>query len=269
MTIFHAKTVMAAFSGSVTASSATYINLLGGPGPGGTWQISFPKAAGTSLLVTMASAARAASGTTTATMGVSDGTTDYDAALDTCFVTGSRRVTFDGAVMIPASGAGTLTLTARVKISGTSVSFSTAESFSMSVLECGTDYANAACTFQSMATGMSGVFASYTDVKDGATPISLQITKRVASNKILYHQRLANAGSGAGVMFGGVNDGSVDTDVSSAVCPNGGYWTNNSGERLLTGHAAGSAITLKPRFKCSTSTSVGVSCSIWAVEVPP
>lgn len=267
MTIFHAKTINRRFSGNISVSSATPVDL--SDGAGGLFQITIAKAAGTSLLVMASTACRATSSSSSFDLGVHDGSTDYTIGRTFALVTGSRRTTVQGAVMIPASGAGSVTLTLRgTKSSGTSVSLTVNESVTMTVIECGDGYMNAACA-SAVGNSQSTSSTSYIDVLDsGASPITCSLTKRDAGNKIIANLRLSAAGSSA-VGTGGVHDGTIDTDVTSARVGTGSFWTNMSGEKYLTGHPAG-LITCKPRIKTAAGTvTLANSVSLVLMEVPP
>lgn len=265
-TRFHAKSLVRAFN-SFTISSGSYVTLLD-VAAGQAFSITLTKAAGTSLLVLMDTFWRAASASSAGSLAVSDGTTDYELARNQAFVTGSRRNAVGGAVMIPASGAGSVTLSARgAIISGTSLTMS-ADILSMQVFECGAGFVNAACLSSFGGVFFTTTSTTYVDVTNGGA-ISASITKRATANKVIAGGRCGTACTTNNTSVAlGVSDGTLTTDLGSAIA-GGSYFSNIAGENYLTGHAAGSPITLTPRMKTAAGTGqCANSLSLWAIEVP-
>lgn len=108
--------VAQAFPGSsFTTTSATYVNLLNGSG-GANIEVPLSKGAGTQILLSVGiecsvSAAQAV------TLGVSDGTTDYDIVVNAFTPTGQIEG-FSGERLISGLGTATYTFTLRVRIAG-------------------------------------------------------------------------------------------------------------------------------------------------------
>lgn len=272
MTTYRGSAVARLFTTpNFTTASTTYVDLLDASG-GATFSLSFTKSAGTNLLVFGNVTFFVSGANCECDLAVNDGTTDWFIGRGRTNTTSSRRNESSGAVMITGLGAGTYTLKLRVKVAngaGT-LNFAGAEAASFNVIECGTGFVNAAVT--TLIPSVQTVNTTpYQDLVNGATPITVAITKQSASNKLLFFARCAlvySSGSGAPTI--GVNDGTTDTDVGQEAGTTSGY-AEPMGMVLLTGHAAG-ALTLTGRIHGSNTSSFQIgsanSVTLAVMEVP-
>lgn len=237
--------------GSFTTGSTSYVDLLDDVG-GSRFEVTITKAAGTDILIFGAAHFLNTTASQTCTLGVNDGTTDYDLGRNRTF-TSSGYLESTGARLITGLGAGTFTFKLRCKqsaASGNMLSGANTTTF-ITAIECNSGALVASATTAAPGTSFTWTSTSYVDLLNApaGSTISVTVTKaQGASTNLIVRGSLSLLGAATpDTVTLGVNDGTTDYALSRATTDNSPHVTM-IGEAALTGLAAGS-YTLKLRVK--------------------
>jgi len=272
MSLLNTKSQRRSAAGTFTWTLSSYTNWLDAIA-GNTCAATVTKSAGTDLLVEAYTEASIAVGNDFIYLGVSDGTTDYLLGTTRAFPS-AGVLPIAGSVLITGLGAGSYTLTLRVKTSGARVA--TSESGCGAFIDVyevngGTVYpANAKILTPSSNLTISS--STYTDLLDGSggSAVTTSITKALASTLLLVRETLTFVGAGSsGQIVCGVKVSGTDYDVCTCVNDSTQH-SGMVGRRKITGLAAG-AYTLTYRVKVTQNMNFNATsntASISVIELP-
>lgn len=272
------KNYHAAQAGNFSFTSTSYINALDNAG-GSAIQRTITKGASSDILV-LATVYGAATVNVnpTITLGVNDGTTDYDLGRTRWEGTAlsSPPGMLPGLRLITGLGAGTYTFTLRIKnsvafaaaiLSGTFVSFTVIEVNTGTQINCAAMTHLYTAAWTTVGTGYNTV----TTQTVAGTTIRAALTKAGAGTNVLVRGFFTGAGTGVAILGTlGILNSATDYDAMTTLLRSGQAHSPALGERLITGLAAG-AQNFDLRAKCTASAwnaSANIhSAGIVALEV--
>lgn len=266
-----AKNALVFFASTFSVLSTSYVDFLDGSG-GSVISVTLTKGSNTDVLIRAGAAGIANSVTAlTATLGVNDGTTDYDLARS--HGNQSSYFTLAGMRVITGLPAGTYTFKLRVKSTGNTALFNGNVSACLTAIELDNRAINAKSVNYQYSSNFTSTSSSYTDLlrSTGGSTIAVTITKG-AGDLLVFGDCGCRANTTNETALLGVNDGT--TDYNLARCR---LFTTSQptlfGSTIITGLPAGT-YTLKLRIRGGGTNQIRfISGSSWAsllvMEIAP